>query len=168
MNKYNTVLFLFSMTALTLVIGFSLGFPAFGGHGFVQYPDITINGANYPRGSAYAFSSNEEIQVSNLSLLGQENTVIEFSDTRPDSFLIHLVTDRLFVSGATSIRTNDIILKIDGSAELIHYSWLNELEITLSSGSLVVFIDGSKISTFQSENLSESFVISTETGLATE
>jgi hypothetical protein len=161
MNKYNIILFLLALSSFTLVVGYSLELSFFGGTGFISYPAIHIDGDSYPRGSSYAFSADESISFYDLELRGQENTVIEFLDTRRDSLLIHLVTDRLYVDGKAAFAANEVTLFIDGSAELIHYSWLDALELTLYEGSTLPDYTPSKypfnitVSTENSEIISD-------------
>lgn len=166
MQKYNIILLLIGLLSTALLVGHSLDLRFFGGEGFTSYPDTQINEASFPRGASYAFGMDETIQLNDLVLTGQENTVIELQDTRPDSFLIHLVSDRLSVTGATSLRANQVTFQLDGSAEFIHFSWLDKIEITLREGSLM-YIDQDDIPhSFIFNATPLNFTLSTETGLS--
>jgi hypothetical protein len=170
MKQFSTALIILATLGTILLTGHAFGFKSFGGTGFVQYLTLRIDGVKYPRGSTYTFEETKAISPllnysSDISLTvwGEKDTQIEFTDTRPDHFTMRLIMGRITTDGSAIVNTNKIAIEtLGGKAEFIHYSWLNKVEITNMSGQHLVIQAPLQNYTV---NGNEHVMISTDTGL---
>jgi hypothetical protein len=162
MRQFSIGLFILATLGSILLIGQAFDFKSFGGDGFAAYPTLNLNSAEWQRGSMYLFENEGSITpYPNLEIAGEKGTSIVFLDTRANHFTLRLETGRVNTKGNLNIQVNKLLMNATGDTEIIHYSWKNEVEITVREGIANVSGPEGKITYSSPTNIR----LSTQTGM---
>lgn len=146
MRQFSIGLFILATLASTLLAGQALGLKTFGGDGFTAYPALNLSGVQWQRGSTYTFESDETISpYESIEIRGEKGTSIVFLDTRTEYFTIRLETGRVNAQGDFNIRVNKLLIATGDDTEIIHYSWKDEVEMTVREGAAKVSGPGAEM-----------------------
>jgi len=131
---------LVGIISVSLLIGNRFDASWAGGDGYLAHQVATAEGVEYERGETVTTSEGEwlEIVFGDASFWMDENTEVKLVDGREDSLEINVVQGRVVVIGSMTIKTREVATLIDGVAAVVHYSWLDELEVANVFGSVDV------------------------------
>ncbi len=142
MNKSITfgIAGLIGVIAITLLTGNRFDALWAGGSGYLAHQAATANDVEYKRGETISTSEGEILNVKfgDVTIWMDENTEVKLIDGRTESLEINVVQGRVVIIGSITISTREIKTVASGATSLVHYSWLDELEIVSIEGSVTV------------------------------
>ena len=82
-------------------------------------------------------------KISNTTIYLAKNTELKLANGRAGNLDLQLIQGRIVVTGQSniSIREVDVKLESDARASIVHYSWLNEIEVAPLNGPVSVWYD---------------------------
>ncbi|EKD47379.1 MAG: hypothetical protein ACD_66C00091G0004 [uncultured bacterium] len=82
-------------------------------------------------------------KISNTTIYLAKNTELKLANGRAGNLDLQLIQGRIVVTGQSniSIREVDVKLESDARASIVHYSWLNEIEVAPLNGPVSVCYD---------------------------
>jgi hypothetical protein len=124
-----------------LLIGFRFDAIWAGGNGYQTHQSAyDVAETEYKRGETVSSGEEELIylELGESSIWLDKNTEVKLIDGRAGHLRIDVIQGRVIVIGELEIQTRELITTVSGTTTLIHYSWLDELEITAIDGSTLV------------------------------
>ncbi|MDP2631489.1 MAG: hypothetical protein Q8P30_01830 [Candidatus Uhrbacteria bacterium] len=139
-----TLMLILTITMLSAVLLVGNRFDAkwAGGEGYEAHATAIVNDNLYSRGEIIS-SGDEwlEVNFDNTKILMYKDSEIKLVDGRPNKLEVSLIQGRIVVIGNLTVSTRDVRTVVDGTASIVHYSWLDQIEIVSIDGSLKLYRD---------------------------
>ncbi|MBU1126563.1 MAG: hypothetical protein ABH826_04185 [Patescibacteria group bacterium] len=168
MPKFTTLLIFFvAILSTLLLVGNRVGYRWAGGEGYQKHQEAwlytNVKPWTFSRGEIVSTMPNSELiqpffvhgdsgqMASNFEIplllhLGDsmiildENTEVKILDGREGRETIQLIQGRIIVKGDLSVFTRDIQTNINGLTSIVHYGWLDRIDLANSSGTINVYV----------------------------
>ncbi|MFA6130678.1 MAG: hypothetical protein WC730_00220 [Patescibacteria group bacterium] len=146
--EYRALILLLASIGSILLVGNRLNATFAGGEGLLTHACAQADEKMYCRGddiSTFTESSPLHLVLGTADIWLDENTELEIIDGREGQETVNLLQGRMVVDGELMIATREILTTVSGTTSMVHYSWLNELEIAAIDGETMVTFDDQQI-----------------------
>jgi len=131
------------LIAFVLLIGYRFDALWAGGTGFEGHQTAIANGIEYQRGETISTEVGQVLEVTfgSTTLWLDENTEVKLVDGREDFLTVTIVQGRMVVIGDIAITVREMAVNIAGTASIVHYSWLDQLDVACLDGGVGIITD---------------------------
>ncbi len=96
---------------------------------------------SYIRGETVTTTTNEfaSYRIDGTIILLDQNTSLLFDDGRKEQETFTFLDGRIVVSGDATFTSRVTTIVVDGLATLVHYPWLDKIQISVLEGTVIVY-----------------------------
>jgi|GEM_PF-5654970 hypothetical protein len=129
--------------SITILIGHSIGYKWAGGSGILEKQIVTDmqTGDVLNRGEIMeATDQYKYFTIEKTKIFLSKNTQVKLVNLHDGQIDLQLIQGRMVANGKVniSVRDIDVIIPVNSKASIVHYSWLDELEIAPMTSNLII------------------------------
>lgn len=145
-SVYHFITIVIIALSTTLLIGARFEARWAGGAGYETHQSAFVLDQEFVRGEVIASGDDWLIVEFGPSLIWlYADSELLIVDGREGQLSVNLLQGRAVIDGHLQVQARELMAKIDGVAAIVHYSWLDELELADLEGSLWLEYDDESI-----------------------
>ncbi|MFA6522181.1 MAG: hypothetical protein WCT24_01135 [Patescibacteria group bacterium] len=151
-SRYESLALVLLLASLgcILLVGNRLHAAFAGGDGYKTHTCAMSENEIFCRGQIIStmeghLASPLELTIGDAQLFLDQNTEVELIDGRPGQETISLIQGRVVIKGNLNVSIRDMKINVDGTTSLVHYSWMDLLDISSIAGTTTIAEDDETI-----------------------
>ena len=102
----------------------------------------TPGGATYERGEIISWEDTDQFLIGYATVFLDEGTEVKIVSSVKNKEVITVVQGRVLIWGPLVVETREVDVAVSSVTSIVHYSWLDEIEVMNIAGAAILRIDG--------------------------